>query len=140
MRQLRLDLQVVAEEHHYYDSQEERRRLPYLTVKEMRPISVLQEFSKIASKILADRLGQILLKHDEILNRAQRAFLKNGCINQCINTALNVFEDFKVKQKKNPKALLFAISYDQEKAYDSVQKYTIRASQERFNLPESFIR
>ena len=48
------------------------------SVKEMRPISVLQEFSKIASKILADRLGQILLKHDEILNRAQRASSRMG--------------------------------------------------------------
>jgi len=31
------------------------------------------------------------------------------------------------------------LASDQEKAYDSVQEYTIRASLERFNLPELFI-
>src|ERR1700712_4044770 len=58
-------------------------------------------------------------------------------IQQCINTALNVFEDFKDKKEKGKQ--LFVISYDQEKAYDSVQAYTIKASLERFNMPEHFI-
>ena len=31
------------------------------------------------------------------------------------------------------------LAYDQVKAYDSVQAYTIRASLERFNLPERFV-
>ena len=31
------------------------------------------------------------------------------------------------------------MSYDQEKAYDSVQAYTIKASLERFNMPEKMI-
>ena len=39
-----------------------------------------------------------------------------------------------------PSKQLFVVSYDQEKAYDSVQAYTIKASLERFNLPEDFIR
>jgi hypothetical protein len=51
---------------------------------------------------------------------------------------LNVFEDFKDKKAKDKQ--LFVISYDQEKAYDSVQAYTIKASLERFNLPEHFIK
>jgi hypothetical protein len=50
---------------------------------------------------------------------------------------LNVFEDFKDKKEKGKQ--LFVISYDQEKAYDSVQAYTIKASLERFNMPEDFI-
>jgi exonuclease III len=106
------------------------------TVAEMRPISVMQEFAKIASKILANRLGRILLESPTILNRAQRAFLRNGCINQCILTAINIFEDF--RERKN-QGELFLITYDQQKAYDSVQKFTIQASLERFNLPEKFI-
>src|SRR4051794_24457460 len=53
--------------------------------------------------------------------------------------ALNVLEDFKEKNKANEKATLFLLAYDMEKAYDTVQEYTIRASLERFNLPELFI-
>src|SRR3982074_498554 len=101
-------------------------------VRDMRPISVLQEFGKIASKILATRVGDRILANPSALNSAQRAFLKDGCIQQCINTALNVFEDFKDKKEKGKQ--LFVVSYDQEKAYDSVQAYTIKASLERFNM------
>src|ERR1700731_4589032 len=105
--------------------------------EDMRPISVLQEFAKIASKILATRVGDRILATPSVLNSAQRAFLKDGCIQQCINTALNVFEDFKDKKAKDKQ--LYVVSYDQEKAYDSVQAYTIKASLERFNMPEKFI-
>jgi hypothetical protein len=109
-------------------------------VSEMRPISVLQEFGKIASKLLADRMGRILLSEPAIMNRAQRAFLKDGGTFQCLNIALNVLEDFKTKKLNNPKAQLFMLAYDQVKAYDCVQAYTIKASLERFNLPDAFIR
>jgi len=104
-------------------------------VKDMRPISVLQEFGKIAAKILAERWGKILLEQPHILNSAQRAFIKDGCVQQCISTALNVFED--ARERKDNKDL-YVVSYDQEKAYDSVQAYTIKASLERFNMPEKF--
>ena len=109
-------------------------------VGEMRPISVLQEFGKIASKMLAERLGQILLEHPKILNSSQRAFLKDGCTSQCIDVALNVLEDYKVKKKQSQQNKLFMMAYDQVKAYDSVQAFTIKASLERFNLPPNFIR
>ena len=81
-------------------------------VKEMRPISVLQEFGKIAAKILAERWGNILLEHPQILNNAQRAFLKDGCVQQCISTALNIFED---SQERKDEKELYVVSYDQEK-------------------------
>ena len=81
-------------------------------VKDMRPISVLQEFGKIAAKILAERWGKILLEQPHILNSAQRAFIKDGCVQQCISTALNVFED--ARERKDNKDL-YVVSYDQEK-------------------------
>ena len=109
-------------------------------VEDMRPISVMQELAKATSKILANRLGKIFLDSPYLLNRAQRAFLKNGCINQCIHTAINIFEDFRERQRLGKGEQLYVIAYDQRKAYDCVQKYTIRASLERFNLPESFIK
>ena len=46
---------------------------------------------------------------------------------------------FQEKRKKDKSALLFLLAYDQVKAYDSVQAYTIQASLERFNLPAEFI-
>ena len=108
-------------------------------ISEMRPISVLQEFGKIAAKILSNRLGKILLQNPSLLNSAQRAFLKDGNTSQCITTLLNILDDFKTKRKKNSTANLFILAYDQVKAYDSVQAYTIQASLERFNLPSVFI-
>ena len=91
---------------------------------------------QIAAKILAERWGKVLLEHPRILNNAQRAFLKDGCVQQCISTALNIFEDF--QERKDDKEL-YVVSYDQEKAYDSIQAYTIKASLERFNMPEKLI-
>ena len=105
---------------------------------EMRPISVLQEFGKISSKLLAVRMGRTLLENPHVMNKAQRAFLKDGSTSQCITTALNILEDFQRKRKKT-QSRLFLLAYDQVKAYDSVQAYSIRASLERFNLPEKFI-
>lgn len=108
-------------------------------IREMRPISVLQEFGKLASKILADRIGATLLEDPKILSNAQRAFLRDGSVRQCLTTLINVFEDFREKRSRDSSKELFFLSYDQVKAYDSVQSYSIKASLERFNFPESFI-
>jgi hypothetical protein len=62
-------------------------------VSEMRPISVLQEFGKISSKLLAVRMGMIILQNPDIMNSSQRAFLKDGSTSQCVTTALNIFEE-----------------------------------------------
>ena len=108
-------------------------------INEMRPISVLQEFGKISAKLLSNRLGKILLQQPNLLNSAQRAFLKDGCTAQCLSTLLNVIEDFQARKRTDKTASLFLLAYDQVKAYDSVQSYTIKASLERFNLPSEFI-
>jgi len=108
-------------------------------IHEMRPISVLQEFGKISSKVLSDRFGEILVTKPSIMTRSQRAFLKDGSTSQCLDIVLNLLEDFQEKKRSHSKAVLYMLAYDQVKAYDCVQAYTIRASLERFNLPESFI-
>ncbi len=104
---------------------------------DMRPISIINEYSKLINKILADRLSKLLLEND-VVEPAQRAFLRNGSTHQCISTLISVFEDF-AQKKQAGKHSLFFTSYDQKKAYDSVQRYSIRASLERFNMPETFI-
>lgn len=102
-------------------------------VEDFRPISVLPEISKICSRILTNRLG-IMLQNSSVLNEAQRGFLRDGGVMQCLNVLIDVFEDAKENKRE-----LFCVSYDIEKAYDSIQLYSIVASLERFNLPSGFI-
>ena len=108
-------------------------------IADYRPITLLSEIGKTASRILANRICNILARNPHILNAAQRAFIKDGNTAQCIDTVLDVFEDFKTRRGKSSKERLFFLSYDQSKAYDSVQKYSIRAALVRFNFPEKFI-
>lgn len=107
---------------------------------EMRPITVLPELAKLTSRILARRLGEVLLEHSHILDAAQRAFIRDGCVDQCVNVLTDVIEDWKQRALTDKTHPLYLLSYDQAKAYDSVQAYSIRASLERFNLPASFIK
>jgi hypothetical protein len=105
---------------------------------QLRPIAITHEYAKLVSKILANRLNKILLEHD-ILNTAQRAFIRNGGTHQCISTLINILEDSLQKRRHNNHPL-FLVWYDMRKAYDSVQFYSIRPTLERFNLPETFIK
>ena len=100
---------------------------------------MMQEFGKLTSKILADRLNGIFQKHPHIMTEAQRAFLRNGNIQQCLHTLVDILEDWQSKKKKANCGILAMIAYDQVKAYDSVQPDSIRRSLERFNMPEEFI-
>ena len=109
------------------------------TAGEMRPITVLPEMGKIISRILASRLSQTLTRPGNLrlLSSAQRGVIRDGSADQCVDTLLDAIEDWHHRKDGSD---LFALSYDQSKAYDSVQGYSIRASLERFNMPEIFIR
>jgi ribonuclease HI len=104
---------------------------------EMRPITVLPALGKLCTKVLADRVGDVLVARPHILAPAQRAFLKDGYLDQCLDTVVDVIEDW--NECKRGKSPLFVLSYDQRRAYDSVQGDTIRASLERLNLPPLFV-
>jgi exonuclease III len=109
----------------------------------MRPITLLPEVGKLASRLLAKRIGEILVRQPHILCTAQRGFLADGSVLQCVDSLVDVIEDWRQKQRDMGPAKagpLYALSYDQSKAYDSVQAFTIRASLERFNFPEIFIK
>ena len=103
-------------------------------VEDMRPITLLSEIGKVSSRILASRVSAILDAKPELLHVAQRAFLSNGDVSQCIHTALDVFEDFRSLKRNNGKAL-HVMSYDVQKAYDSVQLDSIRATLHRYRFP-----
>jgi hypothetical protein len=81
---------------------------------EMRPITLLPEMGKIISRVLAARLGQILTGSPGLLTSSQRAFIRDGCVDQCVNSLVDVIEDWKEHGKKGKKrSPLFVISYDQ---------------------------
>ena len=110
-------------------------------VNALRPISIIPELAKIISKILAQRIMDVLTKHPDILLASQRGFLRHGNIAQCIDVLIDALEDNKERQKKKKnRSYLHVASYDQSKAYDSVQMYTIQMSLERLNFPELFIK
>jgi ribonuclease HI/exonuclease III len=104
----------------------------------MRPITVLPELGKITSRVLAKRLGDILTRNPDFLAKQQRGFIADGCVEQGVAVLVDVIEDWRAGKMSKDHSL-FIISYDQKKAYDSVQLFTLRASLERFNTPEIFI-
>ena len=48
----------------------------------MRPITVLPEFGRITSRLLAARINSVLVRHPELLAEAQRGFINDGPVNQ----------------------------------------------------------
>jgi hypothetical protein len=46
---------------------------------QLRPIAISHEYSKLVSKILANRMNTILMTNESVLSSAQRAFIRNGC-------------------------------------------------------------
>ena len=87
--------------------------------------------------------GSLILKYSssaaQPAQSSSTSIFEGGCTAQCLSTLLNVIEDFQTRKKTDKTAALFLLAYDQAKAYDSVQAYTIKASLERFNLPSEFI-
>ena len=98
----------------------------------MRPITLLSELGKISSRVLADRVSTVFANHPSLLHPSQRAFLRNGDTGQCVDMAVDVMEDHR---KTRSESDLLCLSYDQAKAFDSVQEYTIRCTLQRFGFP-----
>src|SRR3954463_2739045 len=51
-----------------------------MDVEEMRPITLLPELGKLTNRVLARRMTQTLMQHPDLLEGAQRGFLKDGSI------------------------------------------------------------
>lgn len=99
-----------------------------------RPLTMLSELVKLPMKILATRLQQVLYQNPDFLEPAQNAFLKEGGIDGPLRFLIDQFQ----LNNQNCKSL-FVLSYDQAKAYDSVQFWHIEASLRRFSFPPQFI-
>ena len=72
-----------------------------------------------------------------LLHASQRAFQRNGDTSQCVEMALDVIEDY--RDTRATTSDLFCLSYDQAKAFDSVQEYSIRHALQSFGLPETAV-
>ena len=126
-------------------------------VTQMRPLTLLPETGKLCTRLIARRFTRIFTDNPGLLNGSQRAFQEDGCIRQCIDAILTAFEDHKGRKdeggttrerKTKPpcgsaprrQASIAVVSYDQRKAFDKVQLFSIIESLRRFNVPERCIR
>ena len=105
---------------------------------DMRPITLLPEIGKLVNRVLAKRFSEIVHANPTVMDSSQRAHLHDGSSRDCLHTVLNVCEDFAARSAADPSLELILTSYDVKKAFDSVQRFSIRASCDRFNLPPLF--
>jgi len=107
----------------------------FYSVDDMRPITLLSEIGKVGTRIMAARIGAVLNLKPELLHQGQRAFIANGDVSQCVNSVLDVFEEFNEKHRRKKKEQLHVVSYDVQRAFDAVQRDSIRATLSRFQFP-----
>jgi exonuclease III len=107
----------------------------------MRPITLLSEVGKFGSRIIAKRICRVLAAVPGLLSLHQRAFHMDGAVDQCTNVLVDVIEDWHHKSASLGKRdrRLYVVSYDQAKAYDKVQQFTVRDSMRRFGMPAPLI-
>ena len=96
-----------------------------------RPLSLLNTDQKIFGKILAKRLDVVL---DELIHHSQQGFLKNRHMSENI---LKIQKILQYCEKEGKDGLL--ISFDYEKAFDTLEWETIFTALEAFNLGPGYI-
>ena len=100
-------------------------------IKSWRPISIGSAIYKLYSKILSNRLSQIL---PSILNHCQKAYIPERNISELI---LNITENFASAIRNNHP--MYAIAIDIAKAFDSLSHKFIIETLKYFKFPVTFI-
>ena len=103
------------------------------SMSNVRPISLQNCLGKLFSKVLAMRLGNILVRHP-ILNPSQRGFIPGGNTKKCIDELLDAWSWSRKKKQE-----LHCLFYDIKQAYDSVQTDVLVRALQRLRLPPSFV-
>ena len=102
-------------------------------VSQFRPISLCDIFYKIISKLLANRLKQVLFK---LISPWQTAFILGRKIQENTFLAQEIIHDMK---KKNGKKGLMGLKIDMEKAYDRLEWCFLEKVLHGFGFPNIWI-
>ena len=97
-----------------------------------RPISLINVDSKIATKVIANRIKNVL---PGIIHSNQSGFMKGRFIGETARSVLDIIAH--TESSNLPGVLLFI---DFEKAFDSIERDFLYKSLERFNFGPSFIK
>ena len=97
------------------------------------PISLIEHTKKLYTKILTNRLSQVLTNH-QILNPHNYVALPGNSTNNLIHILNNFLEDAKCTKKH-----IWILSQDMSKAYDSVNIQLLMKALKRLNKPNQLV-
>lgn len=106
-----------------------------VTPSDFRPISLCNVIYKIVSKVLANRLKQVLPR---LINESQSGFVPGRLITDNILVAHECFHYMR-KKHKGKKGYL-SLKLDMSKAYDRVEWRFLEATMTKMNFPTGFIK
>ncbi|KAL9679650.1 hypothetical protein QQ045_017516 [Rhodiola kirilowii] len=104
-------------------------------IEEYRPISLCNVLVKLVTKVLANRLKQIL---PEIISESQSVFVPGRLISDNILAAHELFHF--IKSRKQQKGGFFALKLDMSKAYDRVEWDFLEVMLLRLSFPEAWVK
>jgi Reverse transcriptase (RNA-dependent DNA polymerase) len=102
------------------------------TIKNWRPISLLNVLYKVIAKTLNERLNKV---SDAVLTRSQKGFTEYRYIQECL---INIIENVNYCNKNKVKG--FVLALDQAKAFDSVNHAFMTEVYKFFGLGPQFIK
>ena len=86
-----------------------------------RPLTLLNELAyKLPDGVLAARITRVFHDHPDVLELTNRAYLHDGNHKQCLADLVNAIEDHNERRATRIIARLFNLSYDVEKAFDTL--------------------
>ena len=105
---------------------------PTDVINNFRPVTLLNVDYKIATKVIANRLGKVL---PDIISPNQTGFVKNRCIGENVRLISDVIDFTKAKQTQG-----ITLFLDFKKAFDSIEWEYLHKVLDVFDLKQDFKR